>query len=106
MGDGALSYFSNRDRAWALGRRDLGGLYAARLSQDFYGNAPRTLSGLERTCRSSTGLARAGDAVGRCVALLRVFPAIVCANCRACVSHLPHRKSTTMITAPELQIAV
>src|SRR5207245_6650064 len=92
MGDGALSYFSNRDRAWALGRRDLGGLYAARLSQDFYGNAPRTLSGLERTCRSSTGLARAGDAVGRCVALLRVFPAIVCANCRACVSHLPHRK--------------
>src|SRR5437773_2954316 len=37
---------------------------------------------------AAIGLARAGDAVGRCVALLRVFPAIVCANCRACVSHL------------------
>ena len=32
------SYFPNRDRACALGRGDLDGLYAARLSQDVHGN--------------------------------------------------------------------
>ena len=39
MGNGALPYFSNCDRSWPLGHRNLDGLYAAGLSQDFYGNA-------------------------------------------------------------------
>ena len=33
-------HFSNRHRARALGRRDLGGLHAARLSERFHGRAP------------------------------------------------------------------
>src|SRR5256712_5693280 len=103
MENGRLSQFSNCDGAGPLGSSDLDGLYAASLSQDVHGHDARTV---ERSCRSSPGVACAGDAAGGRASLLRIFSAILCANGGAHFPHLSHREQMMRITAPELEIAV
>src|SRR5439155_6098301 len=89
LGHRTLSHFPGRDCACALGRGDLDGLHAARLSPRVHGRNKRTV---EITSGSSTSVACAGDIAGSSAPLLRVFPAILCANGGAHVSHLSVRE--------------
>jgi len=85
LGNGTLPYFSNRDSARTLGRRHFNGLYAARLSQSVHGHHERAVAGSRR---SSLWAARSGYVAGWRAYLLRILPAVVCANRNSCVSHL------------------
>src|SRR5262245_23036925 len=103
LDNGRPAYFSNRHGACALGRCDLDGLHAASLSQNFHGYDERAV---EAACRSSPGVACAGDTAGGRASLLRIFPAILRPNRGARVPHVSHRKQIMRITVPELEIAV
>src|SRR4029450_9781798 len=90
LGDGSLSHLPNRDGACALGSGDFHGLYAAGLSQDIHGDSQRAM---ERDCRSSIQSPCSNRSPDWPPSLLRILPAIVCANPNADLPELSLGKS-------------